>query len=134
MAYIHSVPGRMRVKCNSFKRDEGRCLALRQELAAIDGVADVSVNARAHSLIVVYDPAVVGADRLLRLLRDRGVACQPTPTVGQSPARRGRPVSVAVVSGAAAAFGGAFGRAVFGAVLKSSLERGVASLVSAAIR
>ncbi|MBK1678245.1 hypothetical protein CKO38_16510, partial [Rhodospirillum rubrum] len=31
-------------------------------------------------------------------------------------------------------FGGAFGRAVFGAVLKSSLERGVASLVSAAIR
>ncbi len=143
MTYVHSVAGRMRVKCPSLKGNDRLGRAVRHALVAMPGVEEVSFNPRAHCLTVVYDPAVVSSDSVMAELRARGVAAgaipagtAPSPAAktvrAAAPAKAGRSAPMAAT--AAAALGGAFGRAVFGAVLKTSLERGVATLVTSAIR
>jgi hypothetical protein len=132
MAYIHSVPGRLRVKCASLKGNDRLARAVEGELATVQGVRAVRYNAHAHSLTITHDPARVTGAALLAHLKARGIGCDVVGAPKTRPVAA--PVAGAVLTTAASAVGGAFGRAIFGAVLKTSLERGVATLVTSAIR
>lgn len=150
MTYIHNVPGRLRVKSSAIGRAPQALRTLCRDLVAWPGVIDLSVNPLASSLTVIYDPgrldpaAILDRAAALGLVPDARVrSVRPAAagaTTGDSTPGSTGPGSVAgpaasgAVAAVAATLGGAFGRALFGAVLKSGLERGVASLVTAAIR
>ncbi|WP_041795298.1 heavy-metal-associated domain-containing protein [Pararhodospirillum photometricum] len=137
MAYIHSVPGRLRVKTRSFRAvEETRQLC--RSLATWDGVEEVTFNPRSNSLVVIYDPARVVEDDLLAAIRAQGHRLRPGTSLLHLPAPVPAPPAKLplspLVGTAAAAFGGALGKALAGALIKSTIERGVVGLVSAAIR
>ncbi|SDE86441.1 HMA2 domain-containing protein [Rhodospira trueperi] len=144
MPYVHAVPGRLRLKTRALSAETRATRAACHALRAILGVEDVAHKPRAASLIVLFDPSLVSADALIALVRDHGLV--PDDTTAPVPAPRasvsGGPGGGALSSAATGALatqalgvlGGAIGKAVFGAVLKTGVERGVSSLVTAAIR
>jgi len=145
MPYVHAVPGRLRLKTRSLSTETRATRATCHALRGIAGVDDVVHKPRSASLIVLYDPSVVSVDALMSVVRMHGLA--PDEVTAPVPktvpvARRAAPSGGALASVAAGALtsqalstlGGAIGKAVFGAVLKTSVERGVSSLVTAAIR
>ena len=145
MPYVHAVPGRLRLKTRSLSAETRATRAACHALQAIAGVDDVAHKPRAASLIVLYDPSVVSADALIAVVRAHGLA--PDDTTAPVPAPRavapgGASGGGALASAATGALatqalgvlGGAIGKAVVGTVLKTTVERGVSSLVTAAIR
>jgi len=149
MPYVHAVPGRLRIKARSLATENRAVRAACHALMAIPGIEDVTHKTRVSSVIVLHDPKLVSAETIMEVFRDRGLVPEdlaPAMHVNALPARPDRPAGF-LPSGAAGALatsaltnsaltmvGGAVGKALFGAVIKTSLERGVATLVTAAIR
>ena len=74
-AYIHDVPGRLRVKSPSFKSGPGLDAAERA-LAGTAGVTSVQGNPLTGSLLIHYDSDRLSGDRLKTILRQAcGVDC-----------------------------------------------------------
>lgn len=145
MPYVHAVPGRLRLKTRSLSAETRATRATCHALRAVAGVDDVAHKPRSASLIVLYDPSIVSADALIAVVRDHGLAPDETtaPALKSEQADRfARPTGGALASAATSALatqalgvlGGAIGKAVVGTVLKTTVERGVSSLVTAAIR
>ncbi|GEO80000.1 hypothetical protein [Pararhodospirillum oryzae] len=138
MSYVHHVPGRLRVKNRAFGSDEPT-RRLCRSLAACPGVNEVTLNPRSHSLIVLFDPQRVSGDDILAQV-DALQETQESPAPFLSslplavlPSASG--LALAPLAGSlATTVGSALGKALFGALLRTSVERGVASLVAAAIR
>lgn len=68
--YLHSVPGRLRVKTPQVKGDEARAEEVRRMLLAIEGVSDIRVNTVTGSILVEYDPDRVSHSEFLEALRE----------------------------------------------------------------
>lgn len=143
MSYVHAVPGRLRLKSRALASESRAVRAACHAWRTLPGVEDVTHKPRVASVIVLHDPAVIGTEALLSVARDHGLAPADLPSVSPRRARprveAPRPVLPSGAAGALATsalttVGGAVGKALFGAVIKTSLERGVASLVTAAIR
>ena len=143
MSYVHAVPGRLRVKSRVLATESRAARAACHALRAVAGVEDVAHKPRSASVIVLHDPAQVDAESLLSVARDHGlVAADDTPamtrpSLPETPGPRAAlppGATAALASSALATVGGAVGKALFGAVIKTSLERGVTTLVTAAIR
>lgn len=140
MTYVHEVPGRLRLRHRGLAHETRDIRALCQRLRALPGVDDVAHRPQARSLVILYDPLHLDREALWSLLE--GVTPPPTAAAGlpackpprKAPAGLDAGFMKGSAQGMAIAVGAAFGRALFSAVLKSSLERGVASLVTAAIR
>lgn len=116
--YIHHVPGRLRVKMTLPGMEGSKDL-----MSAINGLAGViesSVNPRSRSLIVRYDPDVVAPETILDRVRAAGGIDFARPRSAKS--------GIATMVGAAA------GQAIFGAFLRTGLEKSLAGLVAATIR
>lgn len=80
MSYIHHVPGRVRIKCDCFRRPTGHFSDLITTLVERDGVLNVAHNQHAGSLIINYLPekdqleqlmAVVGAHQYFPSIETR---------------------------------------------------------------
>ena len=70
--YVHSVPGRLRLKLSSIENRPDAAEALRSAAASIDGVTSVSANPTTGSLIVHYQPERLSSLMLLAELERRG--------------------------------------------------------------
>lgn len=70
--YVHEVPGRLRIKIPSLKRNEKESRKLEAFLRGIDGVANASVNQMTGSMVVQYDKSVTRSNEILRLLSSEG--------------------------------------------------------------
>jgi|GEM_PF-2976757 len=145
MPYVHAVPGRLRLKTKSLSAETRATRAACHALRAITGVEDVAHKPRAASLIVLHDPSIVSAETLIDVVRAHGLAPNETTVPAlksEQAARFARPTGGALASAATGALatqalgvlGGAIGKAVVGTVLKTTVERGVSTLVTAAIR
>ncbi|KAA5605240.1 hypothetical protein F1188_11765 [Roseospira marina] len=140
MPYVHAVPGRLRLKSRPLSADTRATRAACHALRRLPGVEDVTHKPRAASLIVLFDPAATRAEDILDAATAQGLMpAGTTAPASPAPTRPSAAPLASVASGAVASqaltlLGGAFGKAVFGAVLKTSVERGVSSLVTAAIR
>ncbi|SDG49547.1 hypothetical protein SAMN05421742_101397 [Roseospirillum parvum] len=137
MSYVHQVPGRLRLRDRRLAHESRATRSLCHQLRALPGVDDVAHRPRASSLVVLYDPTRLDPETLWTHLEAHGLGAAPALPVPMPAPRAARPaptIDARFMNSSATTLGAAFGRALFGAVLKSSVERGVASLVTAAIR
>ena len=70
--YVHSVPGRLRLKLRSIQNRPDAAEALRAAATSIDGVTSASVNPTTGSLIVHYRPERLSPLMFLAELERRG--------------------------------------------------------------
>jgi copper chaperone CopZ len=71
-AYLHHVPGRLRLKAAEFRHQPRVLEAARRELSALHGVCRVSTNLLTGSILVEYDPAVLTPDALSEAMQKCG--------------------------------------------------------------
>jgi hypothetical protein len=70
--YVHEVPGRMRIKIPSMKRNPRVASEIRALLKKVTGVGTVSVNMVTGSVVVQYDRDAVRSDTILSFLSREG--------------------------------------------------------------
>lgn len=110
--YIHHVPGRLRVRTQSFRCQSSLAATVVGRLSALDGVSDVATNPRAGSITVRYQPGRCTQAELLAVLEESGC-------IG---ARRSAAAGDAQVAGL-------FGKALLGALAQTVAQRSVQTLV-----
>ncbi len=67
--YVHSVPGRLRVKSDRFKNRRDGAGKAGNLLSGLYGIDDVKANDLTGSIVVRYDPDVFSSDQLINILR-----------------------------------------------------------------
>ncbi len=81
--YIHHVPGRLRVKSPTLKRNERHASQAKQYIDSVHGVLASEYNTVTGSLLIRYDTNLVGSETLLNSLRSLGHVhphqAQPVP-------------------------------------------------------
>jgi hypothetical protein len=70
--YVHEVPGRLRVKIPSLKRNQREAICVQSLLRRVSGVGSVAVNTVTGSLVIHFDAAVVTSRFILSLLGREG--------------------------------------------------------------
>ena len=125
---IHRVPGRLRFKTERLRGDPALAEQIRAMIAAASGdaVVRMEVNPRAGSLTVRYDCRRVTADELLATFESRGLLAGRSNGYHHhnnhhSGSARG--------GGLTYLLGSAIGHAMFGAALKTGVEKSVLGLV-----
>jgi hypothetical protein len=70
--YMHHLPGRLRIKSASLKRNDHHARRVSDYISGIDGVLRAEVNVVTGSLLIHYDIAVVRGEMLLNSLKHLG--------------------------------------------------------------
>lgn len=120
--YIHCVPGRLRIRASAFKHNQDEADAARALLTALPGVASAQPNLLTGSILVTFDPSLIGEEAILETLRDRGLIGRGDASSGARPA--GVPLS---------RLGRKAGMAAANALLEKALERTALALVAALV-
>ncbi|TVR57736.1 MAG: hypothetical protein EA420_18700 [Candidatus Competibacteraceae bacterium] len=115
--YIHHVPGRLRIKTARLHRAECRT-NLGRMLEELPGIASHSHNGKIGSVLIHYDTAQLSADDILYHLYKAGCLDSPISAMPATSAG-GDLVQQA---------GALFGNALFGTLLRKSVETSVLSL------
>jgi len=69
--YIHNIPGRLRIKIPSLRRN-ARIKGRIQRLLDMSGIDNVSFNTVTGSVLIEYDLDQINADPILARLRENG--------------------------------------------------------------
>ncbi len=115
--YIHHVPGRLRIKTARLRRADCRA-KLGKLLEHLPGVVEYSHNDRIGSVLIHYDADQLSADDILYHLHKAG-CLDSAITAAPSASAGGDLVKQA---------GALFGNALFGTLLRKSVEASVLSL------
>jgi hypothetical protein len=108
--YVHSVPGRVRVKIPALKNMPHRCRDVQRIFVGLEAVERISVNPATGSVVIHYNPDLIDSQHILHALVEKGYFHGRTD--GQS---HGGPVRVSNKTGRAvskALFGWAVGKAL----------------------
>ena len=71
-AYIHDIPGRLRVRTDAIKNDERAAAAVRRLLISIPASTMVETNTLTGSITVTYDPdSATAREMIVTLVRHR---------------------------------------------------------------
>jgi hypothetical protein len=70
--YMHHLPGRLRIKSVSLKRNEHHARRVSDYVRSIDGVVRAEVNVLTGSLLIHYDVEIVPSETLLNSLKHLG--------------------------------------------------------------
>jgi hypothetical protein len=70
--YVHSIPGRLRVRSAAFRNHPQNAKAARSLLGDLEGVRSVDANLITGSLLIRYDEKIVTAARVLGALLAEG--------------------------------------------------------------
>jgi hypothetical protein len=73
VAYLHHVPGRLRLKIASLKGDPDAAAAAQRDLSAVPGIITATANPVTGSLTIHYCEREIDADRLWGILRHLGL-------------------------------------------------------------
>lgn len=125
MAYLHHIPGRLRVRSAAVKRDKDCASVLTQMLSGRPGIASVKTNTTTGSILVNYNAATLDAKTLLDLLGEWGFVSETAP-----PVNRAKPPA-AVKSPEATMVRQALARAVIGFAVEKAVERSMMALMAA---
>lgn len=114
--YVHNVPGRLRIRASSLKHHHQDAFTLCKKLEKADGIDKTEFNPKAGSLIIYYDVQQLGAEDILYQLHKTDLlkGC-PTSTHHHSASRMGTML----------------GSALFGTLVKKSIETSVLSIAKA---
>jgi copper chaperone CopZ len=78
--YVHSIPGRLRVRSPAFKNHPENARTARSLLGDVEGVRSVDANLTTGSLLIRYDEKIVNATRVLSALLAEGwIEYLPSP-------------------------------------------------------
>ena len=111
--YVHNIPGRLRVRATKLKYSTDEALILCQELEKMEGVNKTEYNLKAGSLIIFYDVQMLNSEDILYQLHKTELL-------------KNCPVSTNHHS--ANYVGTILGSALFGTLMKKSIETSVSSL------
>jgi len=111
--YVHNVPGRLRVQATKLKYSTDDALILCQELEKIAGIKKTEYNSKAGSLIIFYDLQIINYEDILYQLHKTELL-------------KNCPISTNHHS--ASYVGTLVGSALFGTLMKKSIETSVSSL------
>src|SRR5580692_6231855 len=70
--YIHSIPGRLRLRDQQLKADPAATDELQRELRELPGIAKVDFHPASSSLVVHYDPGTHAPEQMLFTMRAHG--------------------------------------------------------------
>lgn len=70
--YLHELPGRLRIKIPSLKRNPQEALRLQGLIEDISGVESTATNAVTGSIVVKFDPATVSSRQIMDILNREG--------------------------------------------------------------
>ena len=70
--YIHTIPGRMRIKIPSIKGNPLMGETIQKFIASIQGVLSTALNPLTGSITIHYDFQTVRSDQILNLLDEKG--------------------------------------------------------------
>lgn len=118
--YIHNIPGRLRVRTAQFKRNTCRASHLCSTLKNLNGIYKTEFNQKAGSLLVHYDSEQLTADEILYAVHKAGCLEQVISSVPSSHST--------------SKVGALVGNAIFGTVVKKSLQTSMLSLFKATLR
>lgn len=77
-AYLHHLPGRLRVRSSALRRNDSKARTAREHLAGQAGVLSVETNVTTGSLLVRYDTDRIDAQRILQALGSLGIVRHPS--------------------------------------------------------
>src|SRR2546422_11064664 len=77
-AFLHMLDGRLRVKVADVKGSPRVAALVEAQLAELQGVDDVSANPLTGSALGLYDPAQVGVEEIMEVLRAGGYFRHPS--------------------------------------------------------
>jgi hypothetical protein len=72
VTFIHSLPGRLRIKIRKLKGNEDECAKIAHYLSSRHGISKACANEWTGSVVVCYDPEIHDSDSILLLLRNNG--------------------------------------------------------------
>jgi Heavy metal associated domain 2 len=70
---VHYVPGRLRLKLASIKRNEARARCAEERLGELDGIRKACANPLTGSLVVRFDPCITSVDAIFDALKAQGL-------------------------------------------------------------
>ena len=82
--YVHHVPGRLRIKTLTLKRNEGQAREAKQLVGRIPGALSAEVNVVTGSIVVNYDKTAVQPEHIMATLREHGFVGETGLTQGRS--------------------------------------------------
>ncbi len=121
--YIHNVPGRMRVKIPHMKRNQSSAEELQRILNQIEGIDSTAVNTLTGSIVINYDSRLIGPNRILNALKDRGYV-DPSKAMMTNDD---------VIESAVSKAGGFLGKALLGLLVEKTFEGSALSLLTVLI-
>ena len=71
--YLHSTPGRMRIRVADYRGEEECCRRMEEALAARPGVLRVTATALTGSVLILFDPKVASDRQILAELNGMGL-------------------------------------------------------------
>src|SRR4051794_37197486 len=77
--YIHSIPGRLRVKVPEVKRSPEAAMRVQRRLSELEAVREVRANPLTGNVLVLYDRGGTGPDRIIEAIRAPGYLRSPRP-------------------------------------------------------
>jgi hypothetical protein len=125
-AYIHHVPGRLRVRSAQIKGNPHRAAAVQRTLLQTAGLLSAEVSTTTGSVVIHYDPHRVDSDTLLGALKDAGCAA-PDANLNASTGRMESTAANELYPW------GLIGKAVAGVVLEKLVEHSATALIGAII-
>ncbi len=117
--YIHNVPGRLRIKSPSIKKNENVANELKMALSTMKGIATVDINLTTGSLLVNYNPKMANHKDIIGILQRKGYFDTTKAATNDQ-----------YIHSAAAKAGHLVGKAVLGAFVQEALEGSALSLLA----
>lgn len=91
--YVHHVPGRLRIRCQSLRTNAQKLKQITNLLTAEDGVYDVEWKKHAGSITVHYHAEMTDQKTILALLEAQGFGLQAKPAAPTRSRKRLGPLS-----------------------------------------
>jgi copper chaperone CopZ len=118
-SYVHALEGRLRIKIPEVKGVPSQAREIERHLSLCPGVEEVSANPITGSVLVLYNPRLIGQEEIILAFKEIGYPVETTPQPHQG-------------SGGNPHHAGAFSRATT-AVASTLLEVALSRLVAAII-
>ena len=122
MYYLHTTPGRLRIKIPQIKNKPRKCQKLEDLFTRKNGIESVSIKPITGSMVLEYDEDRIDSARILKALEKKGLF-DKTKVVN----------SDAYIEKTGNRIGKACGRAVFGLAVGNVLEGSGLSFLAALI-
>jgi len=121
-SYVHSIPGRLRIKTALVKKNPQQAARVESLLKSVAGVSSVDSNLVTGSVLVRYSPREVSCEHLLAVLRKLGCLDEIKPVN-----------YVQLIDGSLVKGGRTVGSFVFRQLIEKQIERFALSLVGALV-